>query len=117
MGLCAGTPFTRPDEIGDQTFLADKATQTWSAATPAVAGTLYDVVRGSVTELPVGSGAAETCLAPGISVTSAADAATPPPGAGYWYLVRGRNACGIGTWGFRAVDGVPTAERATAACP
>ena len=43
----------------------------------------------------------------------AEDAQTPGPAAGFYYLVRGRNVCGDGTYG-RASDGT---SRASAACP
>jgi hypothetical protein len=35
----------------------------------------------------------------------------------YWYLVRGRNACGIGTYGFRGVGSVSGPERTSNTCP
>jgi hypothetical protein len=81
----------------------------WSAAAGAVA---YDVARGGLTALPVGSGP-DVCL--GVSSgTSATDAEEPAPDAGYWYLVRGTNTCaGAGSYG-EASGGVP---RTTTACP
>lgn len=74
---------------------------------------MHDVVHGVLAELPVGSGGQEICLASGLAASSATDAAVPAEGAGFWYLVRGRNACGVGTYGFRS-DGT---ERTTSACP
>ena len=95
------------------TFDADRATMRWtSAAASGGTATVHDVVRGSLAALPVGTGA-ETCVAPSIGAASTQDPATPPPGSGTWYLVRGKNACGAGTYG-HASGG---AERVTAACP
>jgi hypothetical protein len=42
----------------------------------------------------------------------AADASIPAPGHGYWYVYRGRNGCGVGSYGF-ATGG---AERLTTVC-
>jgi hypothetical protein len=92
----------------------DKTTLTWtSAVSSSGAGTVHDVVRGNLGEWPVGSGGGETCLAPGVAAATSSDGATPSVGAGYWYLVRGRNSCGTGTYGI-ASDG---SARTTNACP
>jgi len=42
----------------------------------------------------------------------AADLAIPDPGQGFWYLYRGRNSCGVGSYGF-ATGGT---ERISAVC-
>ena len=54
------------------------------------------------------------CLAEDVSQTSWLDPqATPATGAGLYYLLRGENACGVGTYGFANAG-----ERAPiAACP
>ncbi|MGH9798436.1 MAG: hypothetical protein ACRD5D_09820, partial [Candidatus Polarisedimenticolia bacterium] len=83
----------------------------------AAAGTVYDLARGVVGELPVGAETSETCLASGVAGPPAADPDLPAVGRSLWYLVRGRNACGTGTYGFAAANGVPGAERVTAVCP
>jgi hypothetical protein len=41
------------------------------------------------------------------------DQAAVPAGSGFWYLVRGRNACGTGTYGLESTG----RERIVAACP
>ncbi len=41
------------------------------------------------------------------------DPDSPVAGVGYWYLVRGRNDCGTGTYGQQS----DTTERMTAVCP
>jgi len=64
----------------------------------------------------VGSGA-EGCLAPGIVPATTADGSVPTTPNSFWYLVRGRNACATGTYGFRGVQGIPGAERTSSVCP
>lgn len=110
--------YAEPGEIGDVRIggAGDKSNLTWSCSASITAGpeTVYDVCRGSVGEFPVGSGASETCLLPGsFSTPMATDSAVPQAGRGFWYLVRGRNSCGAGTYGFQS-NGV---ERFTNVCP
>ncbi len=60
-------------------------------------GTTYDLVSGP---LVAGSGpnfSARVCLQQGGATTYGETRANPA--VGYWYLVRGRNACGSGTYG------------------
>jgi hypothetical protein len=117
-GACTGgVPLQVPAEVANVAFGADHSTITWDSALAAGPGTVHDVVRGIVSELPVGGGAAESCFAPGIAAATVSDPATPPISSSYWYLVRGRNACGIGTYGFRETGGVPGAERTSNVCP
>lgn len=71
------------------------------------------MVRGLISELPVGGGAAKTCLASGGTGNQVTDASVPPPGAGFYYLVRGSNVCGVGTYGATSAG----VERVTSACP
>src|SRR5262249_7585021 len=98
-GTCAGgTPILVPGEVTGLAFQADKQTLVWNAAGGAGPGTVHDVPRGLVSQLPVGSGAGESCLAT-VSGATTTDAAMPPLGAAFWYLVRGRNSCGTGTYG------------------
>jgi hypothetical protein len=77
------------------------------------AATTYDLTRGALNQFPVGTGAAETCRSSGVTGAWASDASVPAQGQGFWYLVRGRNACGTGSYGFRR-NGT---ERTTAVCP
>ena len=80
----------------------------------AGSSTLYDVPRGFLDEFPVGTGASETCVPPGsFPAPNAQDPTIPPSDEGYWYLVRARNDCGVGSYGFRS-NGT---ERLTAICP
>jgi hypothetical protein len=41
------------------------------------------------------------------------DAAIPAPGGGFWYLSRGENACGNGTYGTQS----NASPRVTTTCP
>ena len=109
-----GTAFAVPGEVAHVLFDSDKQTATWDSAAPGSgSGTVHDVVRGTLSELPVGSGPSETCAATGTPDASASDLSLPVSGQGYWYLIRGRNACGTGTYGYRSSG----AERVSSACP
>jgi hypothetical protein len=90
----------------------------WSAlATLAGPATLYDLIRGPLGDLR-GSPAGDefdtsTCSSddtPGLSFN---DPASPPPGGGFYYLVRGENACGTGLYGRLSAG----PERVSLACP
>ena len=107
------TAFAIPD-IGGLVFAADKAGLQWRSAVPdSGSGTTYDIARGRLDELPVGSGASETCLASGLAAPGASDASIPPSDGGFWYLVRGKNACGAGPYG-KTSSG---ADEISAVCP
>jgi hypothetical protein len=86
-----------PDEVTGDTFLSDKQTYTWSAAATA---TLYDVLRGSLSALPVGPGGGDEICFDNVAGTSTVDATNPAAGSGRFYLVRGQNSCAApGTYG------------------
>jgi len=103
-----------PAEASGLVFGADDQTLSWDAlAAQAGPGTTYDLMRGSLAELPSGGGAAETCLAIDSPATQVSDDASPEIGAGFYYLVRGGNVCGAGTYGTTS-GGAP---RNTAVCP
>ena len=92
---------------------ADRVTLMWDSAAPSGgSATVHDVVRGKIENLPVG-GPGETCVASGIPETSGEDPGQPLRGRAYWYLVRGRNACGAGSYGTTS-SGAP---RISGACP
>jgi subtilisin-like proprotein convertase family protein len=99
-----------PDEIVNLAFLADGATLAWDP--DAGIGTLYDVVRGRVDELPTGSGASETCLDAGRVEPTLDSGSDPGSGVAFYYLVRGSNACGAGSYGVGTAG-----ERTITACP
>jgi len=117
-GACTGgVALTVPAEIANVTFGADHSTIVWNSASGAGPGTVHDVLRGLASQFPVGSGPGESCLAPGIAASTTSDPATPPVMSSFWYLIRGRNACGTGSYGFREVGGAPGAERTSTSCP
>ncbi|MBZ5640830.1 MAG: thrombospondin type 3 repeat-containing protein [Acidobacteriia bacterium] len=109
--------FAAPGEVGmlQVRTVGDNSELDWcSSALEAGIASVYDVPRGTLNEFPVGTGVSETCLPPGSFTSPAAtDPAVPTTSSGFWYLVRSRNGCGVGTYGFRS-NGT---ERATAVCP
>jgi len=105
--------FAVPGEVSGLALGADRTTLTWSSAAPgAGAATVHQVLRGPVAGLPVG-GASEACIAAGTPAASVADAELPAAGAGFWYLVRAKNACGTGSYG----AGSGGSPRTSTACP
>jgi hypothetical protein len=91
-------------------MFTDRATFVWpmwdanGTPTPAIA---YDVVRGVIGAWPGTVAVCEAKFYPYLHEP----AADPPPGTGYWWLVRGYNVCGSGTWGASSAG-----ERVVAAC-
>jgi hypothetical protein len=74
----------------------------WQSLGPvAGSGTVYDVVAGSIGDLrQTGGFGAARCAAASITAGPISDPApAPPPGEAVYYLLRGRNGCGIGTYG------------------
>ena len=88
-----------PAEASALSLAADEQTLTWDElAGQAGPGVVYDLLRGT---LVPGSGAptgGDICVA-GIGASLIEEAENPHPGQTFWYLVRGRNACGTGTFG------------------
>jgi hypothetical protein len=109
-GSCVGSAITAPPETHDVAVAADKATYSWS---PATFATQYDVVRGKLSALPVGPGGDDEACFDNLPGTMLVDSTVPDPSTGFWYLSRGENACGIGTFGSQS-DGFP---RITTTCP
>jgi len=106
--------FAAPGEVTGLAFASDRVTLSWASAAPAAGtATTHQVLRGSVSGLPVSGGATESCLSPGTAAASFVDAAMPPPGAGFWYLVRAVNACGQGGYGTTSGG----QSRTSATCP
>ena len=113
-GVCSGTAITPPPEAQNVRVAADKATFSWAAAASA---TRYDVVRGSMAAFPVGPGGGDEVCFDNLPGTTLTDPIVPAPGTGFFYLSRGENACGNGTFGTQGVHGVPGALRVTTTCP
>jgi DNA-binding beta-propeller fold protein YncE len=94
--------FAVASESTDLDLLATPLTSmSWgdqSAATGA--GIVYDVGGGNIADLMTGGVASAACLAGGLGAPAFDDVRPDPPvGEGYFYLVRGRNACGAATFG------------------
>ncbi len=99
-------------EVPSLTLLSDRTTVTWTLpADPGGTGTVYDLVSSTVKS--DFSGASAACVASGVSGTSASDPSTPATGQAFFYLVRGRNSCGLGSAGTTSAH-VPIVVRS---CP
>ena len=105
--------FAPPLETTGFTQPADGSFSWESDAAHSGSSTEYDVLSGVLTQLPVRGGASERCISAGSLITIANDSVDPAPGTGFYYLVRGRNACGLGTYG-RESNGT---SRASSTCP
>ena len=92
------TAIGAPQEVQNVRF-SDASTLEWdSDAANSGSGTEYQVLRGDVGAFPVGSGS-ESCIGPSVVGTSLPEPDDPTPGAGWFYLVRGTNACATGSFG------------------
>lgn len=106
----SGAAINAPGETHGVTAASDKQTYSWTATGGA---TLYDVVRGGLSFLPVGPGNGDETCFNDLDSPSVEDDAVPADDEGFWYLARGSNVCGAGTYGTRH-DGTP---RTTTTCP
>jgi hypothetical protein len=112
-GTCSGSLSAAPPEIRNGTAAADKKTFTWL---PQTSATRYDVVRGSTGAFPVGPGGGDEVCFDNLDGPTVVDAVIPGAGGGFFYLSRGENSCGNGTWGTQGFHGAPGAVRTTT-CP
>jgi hypothetical protein len=104
--------FATPHDIGNVRF-TDTVTIQWDSEAPfAGAGTVYDLLRGIAAELPVGEGASEECLEDNLSAHHYVEDYAPPLYEIRFYLLRGENACGPGTYGSG-----DSGERLSTECP
>ena len=107
-----GGAFDIPDEVTGVGH-ASKSLLSWSPLA-AGAGTVYDMLRGDLAALRSGlSVDAAACLGTALTATAFDDASDPEPEAAYFYLVQGRNVCGIGGYGTDSAGG----PRLHAPCP
>ena len=90
----AGAPHLTADKDGGSDVLLS-----WTALSGA---TSFDIVRGSLSALRSSNGnfqsATQACLADDTIATSFAASGTPSAGDGFWFLVRGGNCGGHGTY-------------------
>jgi YVTN family beta-propeller protein len=97
------TSFAPVTETGDLSLAgASPATLAWSDQAGATGtGVVYDVASGDLDALRAsGSVFATSCLAGGLPIAFYDDPRPDPPaGSAYFYVVRGRNACGAATFG------------------
>jgi hypothetical protein len=106
--------YAAPQEVTGLLFGADGATLSWNSAAPSAGPqTHHAVLRGALSELPVGTGSSETCLHPDVPGSSLPDKQHPATGCGSYYLIRAYNVCGVGTYGFESSG----AERLSTVCP
>lgn len=88
-----------------------KTALTWSAPlTPGGTAPLYDTLRSSIAS---DFGATATCLESDGTDNTTAEPSKPVAANAYFYLVRAKNSCGVGTLGARS-NGV---QRTGRACP
>jgi hypothetical protein len=84
---------------GTPVLRVDKTVLSWTAIAGA---TGYDVVRGGLGALRQTAGdfttSTEECLANDLPDTSLPYAAMPSPGQGFWFLTRGMNCGGNGSY-------------------
>ena len=109
------TNWRRAVPAGATGLTADKAAGSnvllsWTALSGA---TSFDVVQGGLSALRSSSGdfqsATQACIADNLTGTSFSTGGTPSAGDGYWFLVRGGNCGGAGTYD----DGSQVASRDT----
>jgi len=94
----------------------------WSSLDPVVgAGAVYDLVSGLVANLRADGGYARAaCLVDSVADTPFTDVRPGPPvGQAAYYLARGRNSCGVGTFGDsgRTPDPRDALDAGVPACP
>jgi hypothetical protein len=117
-GACIpGVPINAPTEVTHVRF-ESLYTLTWDTVAAMGPGTVALIARGLVPTLPAGANDAE-CFSQFNEWMAQDPYPDPLAGQTFWYLVRARNSCGIGTWGSAASHGVPTTPRnpTGALCP
>lgn len=97
----------RYDEV-DNLMFSDKQTASFDAQDVRFGQDIdYDAVSGWLSELKTDAGFVRaSCLVNDLGAPPLVDTREPPPGEGYWYLVRADGPNGVGTFG----DGRPAAR-------
>jgi hypothetical protein len=108
-----------PAEASNNLRVSRSGTSAMISWTLAAGATTSDLLRGFLSTLPVGPGGGdEVCLNPDTMALAVTDGSPGPGvGQGFWYVVRGGNACGNGPYGFQEQNGVPTVPRVSTTCP
>jgi cysteine-rich repeat protein len=106
-GVCVGGP---PPALPAATSALTMPTKTTLSWTAVLLATGYDVVRGDLGLLRSGGGnfttATAECLANDQAATTLGYAAVPAPGSGSFFLMRGSNCSGSGTYDTASPDQV-----------
>ena len=104
--------FAAPAEVSS--LVVARGGLAWESAAPGAGlATVHDVATGVVSELPVGTRVGESCIVSGtVGSGTSLPSGAPAPGTAKWYLVRARNVCGVGTYGFDSAG----RERVTGVC-
>jgi hypothetical protein len=114
---CLRPPFIRGIGIGPSFAKVPLDLALTLTAIRRAMSTRYDVVRGTVLALPVGPGGGDETCFDNLGGPSLNDPTPPAVGSGFFYLSRGENTCGNGTYGTQGVHGAPGAPRTTTTCP
>ena len=116
-GSCvAGPPLPAPAEVANLRFDPVTLRLVWDPILGGALPATYDVTRGLTSQPPIGGAPGASCMGSGMSATELDDATMPAEGESYWYLVRGHDQCGVGTWGM-GFDGSASSQRLVGACP
>jgi hypothetical protein len=111
---CEHTAVPAPGTVGALRADPDDVTMRWD---PAGSAPVYDVIRGTLSDLPIFPPAQESCLFSNRTETYFVDTTTPSSGVCNWYLVRSENSCNTTTWGWSFFRGAVWNERISGACP
>ena len=112
----------KPLEVLDVTVAklpSGEAELSWASLDPVVGTeTVYDVVSGTIDTLRQDQGyATSACRMQSITNTPFVDTgADPLAGQGYYYLIRGRDSCGSGTFGDSSLNPDPRDVLDASAC-
>ena len=122
--LTAPDVFAKPPEVLDNAMSklpGGELNVAWQSLDPIVGiGAVYDVVRGRISDLRADRGFQRaSCLTQDLPDTPYVDTSTDLlPGQGWYYMIRGRDVCGTGTFGDASASVVPDPRDAldTVAC-
>ncbi|MCI0656232.1 MAG: putative metal-binding motif-containing protein, partial [Acidobacteria bacterium] len=97
----SGVVWQQPAEVGQLSVATTSPTGlSWdSLASQAGPETVHDLVSGSLGPLTSINFSLAACLQSSTAASYSDSRANPPAGSSYWYLTRGRNSCGMGTYG------------------